>query len=87
MQEPESDQVRLERLRAQLARVRQTIERAEDNGQAFNIGGSQVTQVAYERATERERMLEGQIRSLEAKLGLRRQGRVGQFHSRGEGRR
>lgn len=59
---------RLTRLRCELARVRETIERAENNGISFNIGGSQVTQVAYERAIKREKQLENQIATLEARV-------------------
>lgn len=59
---------RLARLRRDLARVRQTIERNETNGQGFNIGGTAVTQVAYDRALERERSLCREIASLEARL-------------------
>ena len=64
----ETVQERLTRLRKELVRVRETIARAENNGSSFNIGGSQVTQVAYERAISRERQLETQINALEARL-------------------
>lgn len=60
---------RLTRLRAELARVRRTIARSEDNGAAARIGlGTEVTQIAYERALERARKLEGDIRELERRL-------------------
>ena len=59
---------RLTRLRTELARVRKTIERNETNGQGFNIGGTAVTQIAYERALERERRLTAEIRTLEARV-------------------
>lgn len=64
----ETTKERLKRLRTELARVRETIARAENNGISFNIGGSQVTQVAYERAISRERQLEQKIASLEARI-------------------
>jgi len=59
---------RLERLRGELARARRVIELAETNGQQFSVGGVAVTQIAVERAEERERRLTTQIRSLEARL-------------------
>lgn len=59
---------RLTRLRTELARVRGTIERSENNGSGFNIGGTQVTQIAYERALDRARVLESEISALEARL-------------------
>lgn len=60
---------RLTRLRTALARVQQTISRAESNGQEFRIGlGTAVTQIAYEQAQERERKLTSEIRTLEARL-------------------
>lgn len=65
---------RLTRLRADLTRVRETIARAETNGSSFNMGGTQVTQVAYERAIARERSIEQQIRSLEARVDGRPNG-------------
>jgi hypothetical protein len=58
---------RLARLRIELTRVRATIERHENNGASFQIGGSSVTQIAYDRAIKRERDLEAQIRVLEAR--------------------
>ena len=46
---------RLNRLRAELTRVRKTIARHEDNGQSHNIGGAAfVTEIAYERAIKRQ---------------------------------
>lgn len=59
---------RLTRLRADLARVRATIQRSETNGSSFNIGGSAVTQIAYERALDRQRELTAEISTLEARL-------------------
>lgn len=59
---------RLTRLRTELTRVRATIERHELNGQQFAIGGTAVTQIAYEHALSRERSLSAQIATLEARL-------------------
>ncbi|GHC02039.1 hypothetical protein [Cerasicoccus arenae] len=59
---------RLTRLRVSLANVRETIRRAEVNGASFNIGGTQVSQIAYERATRREKELQGEIKKLENRL-------------------
>lgn len=59
---------RLTRLRADLARVRATIQRQETNGSQFSLGGTAVTQIAYDRAVERERALASQIADLEARL-------------------
>ena len=60
---------RLKRLRTQLARVRDTIARHENNGQAFNLpGAAAVTEIAYERALARERELGPQVAALEARL-------------------
>lgn len=59
---------RLTRLRAELARVRQTIERTEKTGQSFSIRGTSVTQIAYERALDRAVKLEAEIRTLESRL-------------------
>lgn len=60
---------RLTRLRTQLTRVRNTIARHENNGQAFNLPGSAaVTEIAYERALARERELAPQVAVLEARL-------------------
>lgn len=59
---------RLKRLRASLATVRATIERAQNNGQENNLGGQAVTEIAYERALARERELGAEIRGLEARL-------------------
>lgn len=73
---------RLTRLRTDLARVRETIARAETNGVSFNIGGSQVTQVAYERALARERTLETQIRTLEARVDGRPAGGYARIRSK-----
>jgi hypothetical protein len=62
------------RLRTELTRVRATISRSEENGGSFNIGGSSVTQIAYDRALRREKELEAQIRGLEARLSGSRSG-------------
>lgn len=59
---------RLVRLRASLARVRDTIARAESNGQSNDIGGTAVTEIAYERALRRERDLLAEIGGYEARL-------------------
>jgi hypothetical protein len=59
---------RLIRLRSALARTRATIERAENNGQANALGGTQVTEIAYDRALARERELVSEIAALEARL-------------------
>ena len=59
---------RLTRLRADLARVRATIQRSETNGSQFSLGGTAVTQIDYERALERERSLTSEIANLEARL-------------------
>lgn len=60
---------RLVRKRADLVRVRATIENAENNGQAFTVqGGVSVTQIAYERAQKRERELSAEIATLERRL-------------------
>lgn len=59
---------RLNRLRAELARVRATIARAENNGAANDIAGARITEIAYERAQEREAKLVAQINALEARL-------------------
>lgn len=56
---------RLVRLRADLARVRNTIARHETNGQSFNMGGAQVTQIAYEHAVRRQTDLQSEILGLE----------------------
>lgn len=59
---------RLRRLRADLARVRETIARAETNGQANALGGVAITEIAYERAQTREQRLQAEITALEARL-------------------
>lgn len=59
---------RLERLRADLARVRKTIERAENNGQSNMMGGASVTEIAYERAKDSRREITAEIAALEARL-------------------
>lgn len=59
---------RLTRKRAELVRVRATIARHENNGAASNIDGAAVTEIAYERAQQRERGLVADIARLEARL-------------------
>lgn len=59
---------RLTRLRADLARVRATRARAENNGQSFAAGGAAVTEIAYERLDTREAKLLSAIGALEARL-------------------
>lgn len=59
---------RLARHRAALTRVRETIARHETNGQASNLGGTMVTEIAYDRALSRARELESAITALEARL-------------------
>lgn len=51
-----------------LSRVRETLSRSEENGQANNINGTQITEIAYERAVARERVLLRDIAALEARL-------------------
>lgn len=57
---------RLLRCRAELARVDRTLARHEDNGQSVNLGGTAVTEIAYERALERRESLRREIRDCEA---------------------
>lgn len=59
---------RLKRLRTSLERVRQTLARAENNGQENNIAGAQLTEIQYERALARQTKLENDIAALEARL-------------------
>lgn len=59
---------RLKRLRTDLARVRESIARAENNGQANNLGGHAITEIAYERLAVREARLAGEVAALEARL-------------------
>jgi hypothetical protein len=59
---------RLKRLRTELTRVRETVARHENNGAANNIGGSSITEIAYEQALARTARLESQIAGLEARL-------------------
>jgi hypothetical protein len=59
---------RLTRLRSALVRTRETIARAENNGQANNMGGAMVTEISYDRALARERELTAEIATLEARL-------------------
>jgi hypothetical protein len=59
---------RLTRLRTELSRVRATIQRSEENGGSFGIQGTQITQISYERALTREKLLSAEIRGLEDRL-------------------
>lgn len=59
---------RLTRFRTDLVRVRAAIARGENNGASSNIGGAGLTEIAYERLTERERKLTSDISALEARL-------------------
>jgi hypothetical protein len=59
---------RLTRLREELARVRQAIARAVDNGQSFAMGGVTVTAIALDQLHSREARIVAEIRSLEARL-------------------
>jgi hypothetical protein len=59
---------RLTRLRSDLARVRATIARHENNGSSWSMGGTAVTEIAYERAQAREKELAAEVRSLEARI-------------------
>lgn len=60
---------RLTRLRAELARVRQTLARQETNGADASMGlGIRITQIAYEHAERREQKLQDEIRQLEDRL-------------------
>jgi hypothetical protein len=66
---------RLKRLRTELTAVRATIARVTSNAQSFAMPGTQVTEIAYERATTRERELVDQIARLEARLAASRANR------------
>lgn len=59
---------RLTRLRNNLTRTREVIARVENNGTSFNMGGTSVTQAAYESAINRERQLMREIAALERRL-------------------
>jgi hypothetical protein len=59
---------RLTRLRTDQARVRATIARHENNGAGFTMGGTTVTEIAYERALDRDRELSREIAGLEGRL-------------------
>lgn len=59
---------RLTRLRNNLTRTREVIARVENNGTSFNMGGTSVTQAAYEAAQNRERTLMQEIAMLERRL-------------------
>ncbi len=75
----------LARKRAELVRARAVIARAETNGAAFNIGGTAITEVAYEAAQRRCRDLEADIATLEARLsGSSARPCVAQFQTRVE---
>jgi len=65
---------RLTRLRTELTRVRSTIANSENNGSSFSIGGTSVTQIAYERALKRQQQLMREIHALEARLSGSRTG-------------
>jgi len=70
----------LKRKRSDLARVRETIARHENNGQANNFGGQVVTEIAYEQAQSRERRLVAEISALEGRLsGNRARAGMAQF--------
>lgn len=58
----------LRRLRTELTRVRTTIERHENNGQQWAMGGTAVTEIAYERALSRSKQIAADIARLEARL-------------------
>lgn len=58
----------LKRLRSDLASLRASRKRAQDNGQSSNLGGAAVTEIAYERYAEREAAITSQISGLEARL-------------------
>lgn len=74
---------RLTRFRDELTRVRETLARHESNGQSTNIGGTSITEIAYERAQSRETKLSRQIQALEARLtGKTSGGGAGQFVTR-----
>lgn len=59
---------RLDRLRGELVRVRLVIQRQEENGASWAVGGAQVSEIAYERALKRSRTLETEIAKLEQKM-------------------
>ena len=59
---------RLTRLSADLTRIRATRARAENNGQANNIAGHSITEIAHERMDGRETKLVSQIAALEGRL-------------------
>jgi hypothetical protein len=58
----------LTRKRAELARVRLTIQTMEEGGQAVGGMGGSVTQVGYEQAQRRERRLSLEVAALEARV-------------------
>jgi len=60
---------RRERLNIELARVRATIARVENNGSSFSMGGKTVTQAAYESALRREKSLQSELANLARRLG------------------
>lgn len=60
---------RLQRLRTELVRVRATLARHETNGESHNIGGAAaITEIAYDRALQRQSKLSAEIAQLEARL-------------------
>lgn len=74
---------RITRLTADLNRARLTVARAENNGASNSIGGTTVTEIAYDRARDRVRELERQIAALEARLtGSARRPGMAQFVTR-----
>lgn len=75
---------RLDRLRADLARVRHTVARQENNGAEKAMGlGTRISEVAYQDALQREKDLAADIRRLEARLaGVSSSERVALLQSR-----
>lgn len=59
---------RLRRLRTELVTVRATITRQQTNGGTWAHGGTAVTEIAYERALDRQTRLTAEIGALEARL-------------------
>ena len=58
---------KITRLETDLARVRDAISRSEANGSQFAIQGTTISQVAYEKLLERERVIERDLRDLYAR--------------------
>jgi hypothetical protein len=65
---------RLTRLRTELSRVRNSISRGLDNGTAYQIGGVAMTEIRAEWKERREKQLEAEIRTLEARKAGSRSG-------------